>query len=82
VIQLHRDADRQISRQKSLAFTGHRAGDHDQVGILDRRRALAGRIVQQRTLEDTQFIAKLGAYAVGRNDAVGSQYQHVEIDTP
>ena len=73
VVELHRDAHREVERGEALALAGQRARDHDQVAVLDRRSALARGIEDQRALDDAEFVGDLRARRIGRDDALRRQ---------
>jgi hypothetical protein len=58
VVQFHGDADRQICRGKRFSLARQRAGDHDQVAVLDPRSAFSHGIVDQRTLDHAELVGK------------------------
>ena len=78
VVELHRHADGEVDGAEGLALARHRAGDHDQVGVIDARGADVGSVAQQRPLDDAEFLGDRGARLLGRDHALGGQ--HVEVD--
>ena len=78
VIELHRHADGQVDGAEALALPRQRARDHDQVGIVDRRGALALHVAQQRAFDDPELVADQRARSVGRHGA--DRMQAIEID--
>ena len=76
----HRHADGQVDGAEALALARQRARDHDQVGVVDRRRTLALHVAQQRTLDDPELVADQRTGRVRGDDPDGLQALQVDLD--
>jgi hypothetical protein len=78
VVELGGDAHRQVDRREALALAGDRARHHDEVAVLQRRRALAHGVLDQRPLDDAVLVGHVRTRRTRRDEAgeVGS----LEVD--
>lgn len=67
---------------KVLPSPRKRAGDHDQVGVVDAGRAGIGSIAQQRTLDDAVFLCDRGARLLGRDHPLCRKRREVDLNHP